>query len=423
VTGSFDLAVTPGDEGLIIDAREVSETRRVEEALRASEERFRTSVEALQDGFAVLSAIHDSTGTVVDFRYEYLNEALYRMNQRSGEDTVGHTLAQLFPATVTSGLLAAYARVAETGEPLAQEDVEYEDADGGQVARAFDVRVVKLGDGIVMTRRDVAERRRTQETMARQAAELARDAAELEDRVEQRTADLLRANQELEGFGYSVAHDLRAPLRAIDGYCQILLDEHAAQLDEDGQVLLGDVGRYAVRMGHLIEGMLALARIGRKDIGHVRIDMTALAESVVTDLRRGHVGAWPAITIGQLADASGAPELIRQVWENLIGNAVKFSANQADAQVSVESQEAAGEVIYHVRDNGVGFDMAYAGKLFGVFQRLHPAEFPGTGIGLAIVARIADRLGGRVWAEGRVGDGACFSFALPAPSTENGETT
>ena len=142
VRGSFDLAVTPGDEGLLIDAREVSEARRTEEALRASEERFRTSVEALQDGFAVFSAIRDSAGTVTDFRYEYINEAACRTDQRSREDTLGHTLAELLPASVTSGLLAAYARVAETGEPLAREDVDYEDVHGGRrVARAFDIRV------------------------------------------------------------------------------------------------------------------------------------------------------------------------------------------------------------------------------------------------------------------------------------------
>ena len=423
VRGSFDLAVTPSDEGLLIDAREVSEARRTEEALRASEERFRTSVEALQDGFAVFSAIRDSAGTVTDFRYEYINEAACRTVQRSREDTLGHTLAELLPASVTSGLLAAYARVAETGEPLAREDVDYEDVHGGRrVARAFDIRVVKLGDGIVATWRDVADRRQAEETITGQAAELRRNAAELEDRIKQRTADLLRSNQELESFSYSVAHDLRTPLRAIDGYCQILLDEHAAQLDQDGQELLGTVGRSAVRMGHLIDGVLDLARIGREDIEYVRIDMTALAGSVVTDLQRSHAGGWPAITVGQLAEASGDPELIRQVWENLIGNAVKFTAGRADARVSVESETGAGEVVYHVRDNGIGFDMAYAGKLFGAFQQLRPAEFPGTGIGLAIVARIVERNGGRTWAEGRPGDGACFSFALPAPPAEESGT-
>ncbi|MGO9217538.1 MAG: PAS domain-containing protein [Streptosporangiaceae bacterium] len=419
VKGQFEVSLTPFDGGLIVSARDVSEARQAREALQASEERFRTSVEALNDGFAIFSAVRDSAGAITDFRYEYMNEAGCRMDQRSREDTLGHSLTELFPATVTSGLLAAYARVADTGKPLTRDDIDYEDVYGGRrLARAFDIRIVKLGDGIVATWRDVAERRRAEETMTGQAAELRRIGAELEDRVQERTADLLRSNQELESFGYSVAHDLRTPLRAIDGYCQILLDEHAAQLDPDGQELLGTAGRSAVRMGHLIEGMLALARIGPKDLGHVRIDMTALVESVVTDLRRVHAGAWPAIAVGQLAEASGNAELIRQVWENLITNAVKFSAGRADAQVRVDSQTADGEVIYHVRDNGIGFDMAYAGKLFGVFQRLHPAEFPGTGIGLAIVARIMERHGGRVWAEGLPGDGACFSFSLPAPSTE-----
>ena len=173
---------------------------------------------------------------------------------------------------------------------------------------------------------------------------------------------------------------------------------------------------HAVRMGHLIDGLLALARIGRQDLERRRLDMTALAESAAADLRAAHPGAGPAIAVGQLAAATGDPKLIRRVWENLIGNAVKFSADRAGG-VCVESETAGGEVMYHVRD---AFDMAYAGKLFGVFQRLHPADFPGTGVGLAIVARIVERHGGRVWAEGHPGDGACFSFALPAASTEEG---
>ena len=268
VQGRFEVSLTPGGEGLIISARDVSEARQAQDALQASEERFRTSVEALQDGFAIFSAVRDSAGAVTDFRYEYINEAGCRIDQRSREDTVGHPLAELHPASVTSGLLAAYARVAETGEPLSRDDIDYEDVYAGRrVARAFDIRAVKLGDGIVATWRDVADRRRAEETMASQAAELRRTGAELEDRVRQRTADLLRSNQELESFGYSVAHDLRTPLRAIDGYCQILLDEQAAQLDEDGRELLANVGRSAVRMGHLIDGMLALAVSAARTLG------------------------------------------------------------------------------------------------------------------------------------------------------------
>ena len=421
VAGSFELSLTPGDEGLIVAAREVSEARRAQDALRASEERFRTSVEALQDGFAVMRAIRDSAGTITDFRYEYINAAGSRMDRRSREETVGHTLTDLFPAAASSGFLAEYARVADTGEPFAGENADYKDSYGGeQVAKVLDIRVSKLGDGIVATWRDVSRRRQADETMARQAAELVRNAAELERRVRQRTTDLLRINQELEGFSYSVAHDLRTPLRAIHGYSQILLDDHAAQLDVDGQALLGNISDYAARMGLLIDGMLTLARIGRRKLGHVPIDMTELAELVAAGLRASQ--ADPVIAVGQLAGVVGDLGLIRQVWENLMGNAVKFTAGRPDARVDVESQAAGGDVIYHVRDNGIGFDMAYAGKLFGVFERLHPADFPGTGIGLAIVARIVERHGGRVWADGRPGDGACFSFALPAAPTEEGET-
>ena len=273
---------------------DVSERVRTEEALRASEERFRASVEVLQDGFAVFSAIHDSTGAVADFRYEYINDAGCRMDQRSREDTVGHTIAELFPGTVPSGLLAEYIKVAETGEPLAREDADYEDVYGGRrVTKALDIRITKLGDGIVATWRDVGDRRRADETMASQAAALMRSSAELEDRVRRRTADLSRSNNELEGFSYSVAHDLRAPLRAIHGYCQILLTDHAAQLDADGQDLLDAVGHYAERMGHLIEGLLALAAAGREDPQRVPVDMTALAESVAAGLRHGHAGPGP----------------------------------------------------------------------------------------------------------------------------------
>jgi light-regulated signal transduction histidine kinase (bacteriophytochrome) len=316
---------------------------------------------------------------------------------------------------VTAGLFGAYAEVVETGEPLVREDFDDESVSGGRrLTRAFDIRAMKLADGIVVTWRDVTDRRQAAVTLARQAADLKNAAAELEERVRLRTAELVSSNREFEVFSYSVAHDLRAPLRAIHGYSQILLDDHAGQLDEDGQVLLGGISRYIERMGQLIEGLLALAGVGRSDLGHASIDMTALVESTVAVLRAAQAGRWPRIVVARLPDAIGDPALIGQAWANLISNAVKFCADQPAAEVRVESETTGEEIIYHVRDNGAGFDMTYAAKLFGVFQRLHSAtDFAGNGIGLAIVARIVERHGGRVWAEGRVNGGACFSFALP----------
>ena len=395
---------------------DVSERVALEAALRTSEERFRASVEVLPDALDLLTAVRDSDGRIVDFRYEYINEAGCRLSKRTREETLGHTLTEFFAEVVPSGLLAAYARVVETGEPLTREDIDYEDMyEGRRVSRALDIRIMRRGDGIVMAWRDVSGQRRTEETLARQAAELERGAADLEERVRLRTADLERSNRELESLSYSIAHDLRAPLRAIHGYSQLLLDEHAGQLDHDGQVLLGNVGHSTERMSQLIDDLLALARIGRQPLKPVRIDMTALAGSVVADLRAAHTGRWPTVAVGRLPAANGDPGLIRLVWENLLSNAVKFSAGQPAAEVSLESETTGQEIIYHVRDNGPGFDMAYAGQLFGVFHRLHGREFPGTGIGLALVARIVGRHGGRAWAEGHAGGGACFSFALPVP--------
>jgi signal transduction histidine kinase len=400
---------------------DVSERIRAAEALRASEDRFRATMEILPDGFVFFSAVRDGGGNLVDFRYDYMNEAGWRISRRVREETLGRNLTEVVPESLANGFFAAYARVAATGEPLVLDDVDYEGNYGGRrVIRAFDIRVMKLADGIVVTWRDVLDRRQAEETLSRQAADLQQAATELEQRVEARTAELERSNRELEDFSYSVAHDLRSPLRAIHGYSQILLDEHAARLDPDGQLLLANIGHYTERMNQLIEGLLTLAGVGRRGIEQVSVDMTALAESVAASLREDAADGSPAVavtvTVGRLAEATGDPRLLRQVWANLISNAMKFCAGQPAGQVTVECERTGGEAIYRVRDNGVGFDMAYVGKLFGVFQRLHAGDFPGTGIGLAIVARIVTRHGGRVWAEGRVNGGACFSFALPVLS-------
>jgi PAS domain S-box-containing protein len=232
-----------------------------------------------------------------------------------------------------------------------------------------------------------------------------------EKAVAERTAQLEAANQGLESFSYSVSHDLRAPLRAIDGFSRMLLEDHGHELGEEPRRLLGIIRANTARMGQLIDDLLTFSRLSRKQVQALPIDMGRLVAGVVEDLRADERSR---IVVGALLPCLGDGALLRQVWTNLIGNALKFSRGRPWPRVEVGSRRAGGETVYLVRDNGVGFDMAYAGHLFGVFQRLHrPEEFEGTGVGLAIVKRIVDRHGGRVWAEAQPGEGATFYFALP----------
>ena len=238
--------------------------------------------------------------------------------------------------------------------------------------------------------------------------------ADLERRVAERTAQLEAANREIESFSYSVSHDLRTPLRAIDGFAQILKEDYSERLDDEGRRLLGVVRDRTQKMGELIDELLLFSRLGRSPLAASRIDMEALVRGVLEEIGADEAGPRPRFEVGPLPAALGDAALIRQVWMNLLSNAVKFSGKREDPRIAVSASNAAGEQVYCVRDNGAGFDMAYYDKMFGVFQRLHaPDAFPGTGVGLAIVQRIVLRHGGRVWAESRVGEGAAFYFSLP----------
>ncbi len=236
---------------------------------------------------------------------------------------------------------------------------------------------------------------------------------ELNAELGAQTAQLRAINQELESFSYTVSHDLRAPLRAIDGFAVMLEEDHGPLLDPEARRYLGVIRRNARRMGELIDDLLALSRLGRQPLISRPVDMQALVRAAVEEVLAGCAQP-PSIAIGMLPEAAGAPGLLRQVWTNLLANAVKYSSKRAAPRIEVSGERIDGENRYLVRDNGVGFDMAYADKLFGVFQRLHRAdEFGGTGVGLAIVQRIVVRHGGRVWAQGQIDEGAAFGFSLP----------
>jgi len=238
--------------------------------------------------------------------------------------------------------------------------------------------------------------------------------SELEQRVQERTRKLEEANKELEAFSYSVSHDLRAPLRAIDGFSRILVEDYAEKINEDGKRVLDVIRSNTQNMGRLIDDLLSFSRLGRKQIEASSVDMSELANDVFQQLKSGLANQNIQLNLASLPGATGDPSLIRQVFVNLLSNAAKYSRPRAETVIEVNGRCENGDCIYSVKDNGVGFDMTYAQKLFGVFQRLHSVEeFEGTGVGLAIVQRIIHRHGGRVWAEGKVDEGATFYFSLP----------
>ncbi|MGB8296565.1 MAG: PAS domain S-box protein [Polyangia bacterium] len=239
---------------------------------------------------------------------------------------------------------------------------------------------------------------------------------QLEQRVRDRTAQLEESNRELEAFSYSVSHDLRAPLRAIDGFTRILADDYAPHLDTEGKRLCSVIHENTVKMSRLIDDLLAFSRLGRAQMNLSPIDMGTLASSVFYELTTPESRARIDFQVGTLPAAVADPTLLRQVWMNLLSNAIKFSSKRQRAVIKVSARQSPGEIAYVVQDNGAGFDMQYVDKVFGVFQRLHSSkEFEGTGVGLALVQRVIRRHGGRVWAEGEPDKGATFSFTLQEP--------
>ena len=377
-------------EGAVIGfakvTRDLTQRKEAQDALRRSEQTFQLLVESVQE-YAIFML--DPDGRIASWNTGAERIKGYRANEIIGE----HFSIFYPPEDVAQG---------KPRWELESAEREGRHEDEGWRVRKDGTRfwanavISPMRDsrggliGYAKVTRDMTQRRRSEQALA-------------------------QSNQELERFSYSVSHDLRAPLRAIDGFAQALWDDHADKLGDEGKRLLAVIRDSAKLGGQLIDGLLNFSRVGRQALARAPIDLTALARSVVAEVQQAEGSVAVEVVLAPLPPASGDAALLRQVFINLIGNAFKFSADRAHPKVEIGAEQNGSEVAYYVKDNGVGFDMQYANKLFGVFQRLHrPDEFEGTGVGLALAQRIIQRHGGRIWAEGKVDEGATFRFTLQA---------
>ena len=406
---SEELTITPvrdkaGEVSHFIAIKQdITDRKRAEETLAHERNLLRTLINHLPCFIYVKDAQN---------RYLLSNIANARLlGLASPEDTLGKTDRDFFPAELAAEYWANERKVLETGRAQIEMEERIVSKPGEQRWQATTQVPLRDSQGVIIglvgIGRDITERKRAEE-------EIHKLNAELEARVLQRTAALEAANKELEAFSYSVSHDLRAPLRAIDGYARILTEDYQARLDADGQRVVGVICAEARRMGQLIDDLLHFSRLGRQEIRKIAVDMTALAASVFQELTALEPKRTVQWALAPLPPAWGDAALLRQVWANLLSNALKFTQHRDRPVITAGSRPEGGQMIYFVQDNGAGFDMRFAPKLFGVFQRLHRNdEFPGTGVGLALVQRIILRHGGRVWAEAKVNEGAAFYFSLP----------
>lgn len=409
----IELAITrvptPGQPMFTGFIRDITERRSAEEALRKSEERFRMLVEGVTD-YAI--GMLDPAGRVVSW-----NAGAERIEGYRSAEILNRKFDVFFtPEDIEQGR-PEHALAAVTAQGRHHEEGWRVRKDGSQYWASVSLTALRNERnqlyGISYIARDMTERKRAED-------EIRRANSELEQRVDARTAELQTAYREMEAFSYSISHDLRAPLIHISGFVKMLQTEAETRLDERCRRYLKTIAESTQKMGTMIDALLGLSRMSRTELHRIPVDLARLVNEVIEDLRSDWEGREVAWKLGQLPEAGCDPTLIRQVLFNLLANALKYTTAREQACIEVGAQRAEHETTIFIRDNGVGFDMKYSGKLFGVFQRLHSAsQFEGTGIGLATVRRIIERHGGRVWAEGEPDAGATFYFSLPTGRTSD----
>lgn len=366
-----------------------------EQAIRASEERYRSTLDGMLEGCQLIG---------FDWKYLYVNDAAARHGRRRISELLGQTMMDVYPGIEKTDMFGALQQCM-TGRETQSIENEFVYPDGS--VAWFELRVQPAAEGIFILSNDITARKQAEQqlTMLNTA---------LEQRVQERTVQLEAVNRELEGFSYSVSHDLRAPLRHLTGFVG-LLNKHTAGLDKKSRHYLDVISGAAVQMGRLIDDLLSFSRMGRAELMQTRVDLRGVVDEALLEVRVEAHDRPIEWLVQDLPVVTGDPAMLKLVFVNLLSNAVKFTAAREHAKIEVSCRENGdGMLTVCIRDNGAGFDMQYTDKLFKLFQRLHRAEeFPGTGVGLANVRRIIHRHGGKTWATSAPGQGASFYFTLP----------